>query len=258
MSVHRSQIEISLCSKFPKDVVTALLDEYQYIKQQFFLQKFQPAELNAARFSEYVLRLIEFLDTGSHTPVGKQLKTEKIINDVLNNTSLPDGIRIFIPRLTRVLLDVRNKRDVAHVGGEVSPNYSDSLFVSHTADWILIEIIRNYHSNSIDEARKIVESINEAKIPVIVEIDGFLRIQNTKMTAEHKTLLILYHKQPDKVRESDLVKWINYSNTSRYKAQILKKLDDDVLIHRLNDICVLLPKGIAYVEKNISLEFILE
>jgi hypothetical protein len=256
MSVQKSQLEAVLHNKIPQDITTVLIDEYLHIKQQFFLRRFQPAELNAARFSECVVRLIEFLDTGSHTAFGKQLDTEKIINRVVNNTSLPEGIRFFIPRITRVLLDIRNKRNVAHVGGEVSPNYSDSLFVSQSADWILIEIIRNYHSNSIDEARKIVEGINETKIPVIAEIDGFVRVQNTKMTAEQKTLLILYYKQPNKVNESDLAKWIKYGNTSRYKTQILKKLDDDVLIHRVKDFCILLPKGIAYVEKNISPELI--
>jgi hypothetical protein len=134
MSIQRSQIEIALSKKLPQDILTTLLDEYQYIKQQFFLRRFQPAELNAARFSECVLRLIEFLDTGSYTKFGKQLDTPKIINRVSNNVSLPEGIRLFIPQLTRVLLDIRNKRNVAHVGGEVSPNYSDSLFVSYSAD----------------------------------------------------------------------------------------------------------------------------
>ena len=127
--------------------------------------------------------MIDFLDTGSYTAIGKQLDTQKIINRVTNNTGLPEGIRFFIPQVTRVLLDIRNKRNVAHVGGEVNPNYSDSVFVSHSADWILIELIRNYHINSIDEARKIVESINETKMPVIVEVDSFIRVQNTKLTA---------------------------------------------------------------------------
>jgi hypothetical protein len=249
MSIQRSK-------KLPKEILTILLDEYQHIKQQFFLRRFQPAELNAARFSECILRLIDFLDTGNYTDFGKQLDTQKIINCVAKNTGLPEGIRFFIPQLTKVLLGIRNKRDVAHVGGEVNPNYSDSLFVSHSADWILIELIRNYHTDSIDEARKIVESINEAKMPVIVEVDGFIRVQNTKLTAEQKTLLVLYFKQPNKVSDLDLAKWIKYTNASRYKIQILKTLDDEALIHRVNGFCVLLPKGIAYVEKNISPELI--
>jgi hypothetical protein len=256
MSIQRIRIEAALSAKVPHDILTVLLDEYQYIKQQFFLRKFQPAELNAARFSECVLRLIKFLDTGSYTPLGRQLNTQSIINRVSNNTGLPEGIRFFIPQLTRVLLDIRNKRNVAHVGGEVNPNYSDSLLVSHSADWILIELIRNYHANSIDEARKIVESINETKIPIIVEVGSFVRVQNTKLKADQKTLLILYYKQPDKVSDADLVKWIKYSNASRYRAEILKSLDDEALIHYENGFCTLLPKGIIYVEKNISPELI--
>jgi hypothetical protein len=256
MSIQKKQIEIALSTKLPQDIITKLLDEYLQIKQQFFLRKFKPTELDAARFCECVLRLIEFLDTGIYTAFGKQLSTEKIIKQAENNSLLPEGIRFFIPRLTRVILDVRNKRNVAHVGQELSPNYSDSLLVTHSTDWILIELIRNYHTNTIDEARKIVESINEIKMPVIVEIDGFIRIQNSKLTAEEKTLLILYYKQPYKVSESDLVKWIKYSNPSRYKTQILSKLDGEVLIHRNNSFCELLPKGVAYVEKNISTEVI--
>jgi hypothetical protein len=256
MSVQRSQIETALFTQLPQEIITALLDEYQHIKQQFFLRKFQPAELNAARFSECVLRLIEFLDTGSYTPFGRQLNTQNIINRASNNASLPESIRFFIPQLTRVLLDIRNKRNVAHVGGEVNPNYSDSLFVSHSADWILVELIRNYHTNSIDAARKIVESINETKIPVIAEVGNFIRVQNTKLKADQKTLLILYYKQPDKVSDVDLIRWIKYSNASRYRTEILKLLDDEALIHYENSFCTLLPKGIIYVERNISPELI--
>lgn len=256
MSIQRSQLEAALSIQFPKDVLVALLDEYQHIKQQFFLRKFQPTELNAARFSECVLRLIEFLDTGSYTPFGRQLNTQNIINRITNNTGLPEGIRFFIPQLTKVLLDIRNKRNVAHVGGEVNPNYSDSLFVSHSADWILVELLRNYHTNSIDEARKIVESINETKIPVITEVGNFIRVQNTQLKADQKTLLTLYYKQPEKVSDADLIKWTRYTNTSRYRTEILKLLDGEALIHYENGFCTLLPKGIIYVEKNINPELI--
>ncbi|WP_107666942.1 hypothetical protein [Cyanothece sp. BG0011] len=259
MSVQRSQLETALSAHIPQEILKKLLDEYQEIKKQFLLRKFQPSELNAARFSECVLRLIEYLDTGQYTAFDnkKNFKTENIINRVSNNLNLRDGIRLLIPRLTRVLLDIRNKRDIAHVGGEVNPNYSDSLLVVHAADWILVEIIRNYHTNSIDEARKIVQSINETKIPVIVEIDGFVKVQNTNLKAEDKTLLILYHKQPNKVRDTDLMKWINYTNSSRYKKQILKSLDDKALIHYENNACTILRKGIIYVENTIDFDLII-
>ena len=72
-----------------------------------------------------------------------------------------------------------------------------------------------------------------------------------------KTLLILYYKQPNKVSDIDLMKWIKYTNSSRYKKTILKSLDDEALIHYENGFCTILPKGIIYVENNIDLSLIL-
>ncbi|MEL4897878.1 hypothetical protein [Crocosphaera sp. Alani8] len=257
MSVKREQLESALSESIPQEILTSLIDEYQNIKQQFFLRKFQPAELNAARFSECILRLLEYLDQGNYTAFKDNIKnTENLINRVGNNTKLPEEIRFYIPQLIRIILRIRNKRDVAHVGGEVNPNYSDSLLVSNCVDWILIEIIRNYHVNSIDEARKIVESINETKIPIIVEIDGFIRIQNTKLKSDQKTLLIVYYKQPNKVKDTDLMAWLRYNNASRYRTKILKLLDNEALIHYEDGFCTILPKGIIYVETNIDLDLI--
>ncbi|WP_421657342.1 hypothetical protein [Leptothermofonsia sp. ETS-13] len=91
---------------------------------------------------------------------------------------------------------------------------------------------------------------------MIAEIGRFVRVQNTKLKADQKTLLILYYKQPDKVSDADLIRWIKYSNASRYRTEILKLLDDKALIHYENGSCTLLPKGIVYVEKNISPELI--
>jgi len=256
MSVARDKLIAALTPKIPPEILTTMLDEYHDIKQQFFLGKFQPSELNAARFTECVLRLLEFLHTRNYTPFGKELKSDNIIKSIENNTALQDTLRLFIPRLIRVILDVRNKRDVAHVGGEVSPNYSDAIFVVHSTDWILTEIVRHFYNCPIKEAREIIKSINETQIPVIAEVDGFVRVQNTKLETPKKALLILYYKQPIKVSDSDLFKWTKYGNSSRFKTEILKKLDEDALIHYINGSCTLLPKGIAYVEKNIPLDLL--
>ncbi|MGB0564782.1 MAG: hypothetical protein ACPGVO_23750, partial [Spirulinaceae cyanobacterium] len=230
---------------------------YIHIKKQFFFERFRPSELNAGRFSECTLRIVQFLDIGVYTDFDQSLNTNTIINHAESNTSLPQGIRFFIPRLTRVLLDIRNKRDVAHVGSEISPNYSDSLFVCHAADWILIELIRNYHTNSIDEARTIIDSISDTKIPIVADVDGFLRVQNTQLKTDQKTLILLYYKHPQKVSDKDLLAWLKYTNASRYRKEILKKLDSEALIHYQDGVCSLLPKGTIYIEKNIDFDLAL-
>jgi hypothetical protein len=257
VSVSKSAVISAISPPLPRDIVTQLLDEYQHIKQQFFLRKFQPSELNGGRFGECVVRLIQWLDTGAYTPLGTSLgNTETILNHAHQNVTLPETARFYINRLTRVILDIRNKRDVAHVGGKVSPNYSDSLLVCQCADWILTDIIREYHTCPIDTARQMVANINEVHIPIVAEINGWIRIQDTKLDARKKTLVILYYKKPNKVQDSDLAKWIEYQNVPRYRTTVLKELHTEALIHYMSGQCELLPFGVQYVEKNIRMELL--
>ncbi len=257
MGVAKNQVISALSPPLPNDVVTHLLEEYQDIKQHLGFRKFRPSELNGGRFAECVIRLIQHLDNPPYTAFGVTLpNTDNIIRRVENNTSLHDSLRLFIPRLARILLDVRNRRDVAHVGGDVNPNLSDSLFISHSADWILTEILRIYYSCSIDAAQRIADSLNESTIPIIADVDGFVRVQNTTLGFRQKVLAILYYKNPAKVRDTDLLKWTKYSNSSKFKKEILGELDGDALIHYEDGFCTLLPKGVVHTEKYIPMELL--
>jgi hypothetical protein len=126
----------------------------------------------------------------------------------------------------------------------------------HSVDWILTEVLRLYYGCEIATARKIADSINEANIPVIADVDGFLRVQNTALDFRSKILVILYHKSPAKVSDTALIKWTRYSNSSTFKRDILPKLDAEALIHYQEGFCLLLPKGCLYVERNIPMELI--
>lgn len=256
MSVTKATLAAALSTKVPNDIMTKTLDEYEHIKQQFFLRKFQPSELNGARFGECILRMLEHADIGMYTPFGKSANSEQIIKRVEGNTNLSETLRFFVPRLTRVILDVRNRRDVAHVGTGVNPNYSDALFVVQASDWILTELVRLFHASSIDEAQRIVDSINEVRIPIVAEVDGFVRVQNTNLDARQKTLVILYYKQPMKIKDSQIATWVQYGNLSRFKKTILRSLDAQALVHYDSGQCSLLPKGVSYVEKNIALDLL--
>lgn len=256
MSIAKANLIAALCPPLPNDVVTKMLDDYQDIKQQYFLRRFRPSELNGARFAECVLRIVQHSDTGTYTPLGTSLNTESIVSHAFQNAALHESMRFFVPRFAKSLLDIRNRRDVAHVGGDVSPNVSDALLICQCADWTLAEIIRLFYNCSIGDAQKFVESINEIRIPVIAEIDGFLRVQNTSLDARKQALLVLYRKEPLKVRDTDLAKWTRYGNVSRFKTTILSKLDDDALIHYEGSYCTILPKGIAYVQASIPVELL--
>lgn len=252
MSISPDELIASLETSLPKEVLVEMLKAYNQLKINFYLRKFRPTELDGARFAECILRLLEYVDIGSYTPFGTTLRSEQIINRIANNTSLPTTIRILIPRLVRVILDIRNKRDVAHVGGEVNPNYSDSIFITHSVDWILTEIVRHYHSTSVDEAAKAVSAINEVQVPIVDDINGFMRVLDPNLKASDKVLIILYSKQPESVSESDLRNWIEYKNPTNFRDKVLVALHKQVLIHYQDSVCTLTRRGILYVEKHIS------
>ena len=257
MSITKTQFIVALTPTLPLDIVENLLDEYLAIKQHLILARYSPSELNGGRFSECVIRLIQHISAPPHTPFGQHLSNiDQIIRQAEGNTALHESMRFYIPRLARVLLDIRNRRNVAHVGGEVDPNYSDSLLVSQVADWILIEIIRLYYNCTINEAKDIASSINQIHIPVIFNVDGFLKVQDSSLSVRSKILLLLYYSKPKNLIDTELQKWTRYSNATRFRKDILSQLDDDALIHYENNLCILTPRGIGYVEKNLCLEIV--
>lgn len=259
MGIERNKVAKALSPPLPDEIVTHLLSEYIEIKQHLALGRFQPTELNGGRFAECVVRLLQHLDTPPYTPFGTHLGNavgETVRKNIEKNTDLHDSLRLYIPRLLVVLFDVRNRRNVAHVGGDVDPNLSDALFVAHTTDWIMTEILRIYYSCPISEAQQIADSLNETRVPIIANVDGFLRVQNTDLSPEKKALAILYYKYPQKVRDSDLQKWVRYANVTHFKNLKLKPLDADALIHYEDGFCTLLDKGRLYVEKYIQMDLL--
>lgn len=257
MSIAKAQFVASLAPPLPQEIIEHLVNEYQSIKQNLAYRRFRPSELDGGRFGECMLRLFQHLDGKPYTPFGIQVKdADTIINRMQNISGLHDSVRLHIPKLVKLLIDVRNRRNVAHVGGDIDPNFSDSIFISQMSDWIMTEIIRMYYACSIDDANKMVRTINEIHVPIVATVDGFVRVQNTNLDATQKVLVILYHKNPEKVSDTDLIKWAEYGNASRFKGSILKNLHTEALIHYQNGLCSLLPKGISYVEQTIPMDVI--
>ncbi len=251
---------INVLSKaIPADLLKILLSEYQDIKTQFALGRYRPDELSGGRYAETYLRILELLGSPTHTytPIGVHLNRSYVVNSVKNTGSLDPSLRIFVLPLLEVLVDVRNRRNVAHIGYEIDPNFSDSRLVCQLADWSLIELIRLFSQCSIIEAQKIVDRITLISVPIVAEVEGFVRVLDTKLKASEQVLVILHHKQPEAQKDVDLCTWIKYQNFARFKSSVLGGLNKIAFIHYDDKgFCHLLPSGVIHVEKNIELELL--
>lgn len=239
-------------NNLPNDLVITLQTEFQKLHQQYFLGKWGPAQLNGGRFGEVILRIVEYKDTNTFTPVGTQLNRKQIVNNVAQNTALPKSLRLQIPILAELVMDFRNDRNVGHLS-TIDVNEMDSAFVLNSANWIVSELIRLETQMSPADAQAEIKKIIERKVPIIEEIGGRLKCLNQKLDAKTKAVVFCYQKYPKAISLDNLVDWTEYTNKGVLRKQ-LEVLNKTSIIDFRNDSAQLTRKGIEWVEKNISFE----
>src|SRR5947209_5847427 len=151
-----------LISGIPLELTTRLIEEYVEIKKHFAMNDWGPGQLKGGRFAEVVLRIYQNLLGEAVTPFGGDIppaEKTKILNKTQSAGAIDDHVRQKTVILVRLLLDFRNNRDVAHLGG-FDANAMDTLFVMTSATWILCELVRVYGSYAMSEAQDIVDGLS--------------------------------------------------------------------------------------------------
>jgi hypothetical protein len=145
--------------------------------------------------------------TGTFTPIGRQLDSEGTIATLVKNTALPASMRLHIPRCLRVVYDIRNKRDAAHLGDGIDPNTQDATLVVSTIDWVMAEFIRLYHRVTPDEAQQMIDDLVARRAPAVENFDGFLKVLRPELKARSYLLLILYERGSRGATFKELSDW---------------------------------------------------
>jgi hypothetical protein len=221
------QIAAGLKTHFPAKLVDELLSAYQEAKHNFFRGGLRLSAVEGGRFCEAALRMLEHATTASSTDLGRMLDSDKLIVTLSNysRTQFPDSIRLHIPRAIRVVYDIRNKRDTAHLADNIDPNLQDATLVISNLDWILAEFIRLYHNVSADDAQKIIEGLVTRKVPVIEDFDGFLKVLNPKLLVSGYVLVLLYERGSAGATYAELEKWVRPSMRGNLRRTLTGMVD---------------------------------
>lgn len=247
-----SRITIAF-SSIPESHRKPLLDEYNTIIQNYFEQRWSPSELSGGRFSEIVYSIIHSLISNSFpSSPQKPRNMVEACKRLENETALCRSFRILIPRMLPVLYEIRNNRNVGHVGGDINPNQMDSQTVLTLSNWILAEMVRVLHNIDIIEAEKIVSIITEKRIPLIWSDKDIKRVLNPKMSLKDQILLLLASSN-ESVLVEDLQKWCDYLNSTYFKKQI-RKLHAERFVEykQKSNTVLLLPPGSNYISDIIK------
>lgn len=253
-STTRSTVHSSIAALATSDLADALLDELDQLANRFDLGDFQPSELSGGRFAEAAFRICQEVCTGTHTAIGKTLPPVDQLLRTLEqtpSTGTDDAFRLHIPRSLRLIYDLRNKRDVAHLGAGVSPNFADASLILACASWVTAEIVRLSYQCDITTAQRIVDNLVQRRTSLIWTEDDIVRVLDPSLSTRDKVLLILHHLQPDWVEDAKLRAWVEYSNATRFRNDVLGGLHAEALIHYANGSARILPPGNQHVEDHV-------
>jgi hypothetical protein len=233
----------------PTSLTGELLESFVEAKRRYHLGDLRPSAVEGGRFSEVVLRILEWQAFGRFTPIGdSSFKADTVINKLakLTSGSQIDSVRLHIPRTIRLIYDIRNKRDTAHLADGIDPNMQDATLVVHNMDWILAELVRIYHTVSADDAYALIIDLVSKEVPMIQVFDGFPRLLDDLAASDH-CLVLLYWRGAQGAPFVDLSKWVKAKMRANLK-RTLSSLDSKNLLHAANGHYWLTLKGEKVVE----------
>ncbi len=247
-------------SGIPPGLRQDLLDAFTEIVRNFREHRWEPSELNGGKLCEAVHTILRGHVDGRMPP--KARKPSNMVEachalEKADKTQFPRSVRIQIPRVIMGLYEIRNNRGVGHVGGDVDPNHMDARVVLESAKWVMAELVRVFHDLTTQEATDVVNALVERTVPIVWEVGAQKRVLQSKLSKRDQTLLLLY-ATTGPVKEVDLFSWVESSNKSVYRRDILSPLHGERLIEfdRNAGLVHLSPTGTAYVEENLPLDLL--
>lgn len=238
----------------PKTLRDELVEEFGKITRNYRERRWEAAELDGGRFCEIVFTILAgHLDGDAYPAKASKPSRFRDACDALGQKprSYSDSARLIIPRTLVGLYDVRNRRGVGHVGGEVNANHMDATFVLHTTQWVMAELVRMFHSTDIKAATTVVDALVDRTVPLLWEVGGVTRILDPAMSLADGTLLLL-HASPQGLTDTSLAESLEQERLSNYK-RVLTRLHQSRQIeyNRKSGLAVISPLGVQEVEERI-------
>lgn len=240
-------------AKLPAQLRADLLGAFEKIVRNFAEGRWEPAELNGGKLSEAAYSICRGLADGT-MPAQAQKPGDMVgaCRALEKETTQPRSVRIQIPRMIIALYEIRNNRNVGHLGGDVDPNHMDAVCVLQMSKWIVAELLRMLHSLPVDEAATLVDALVEREVPLVWRVGDKKRVLDPSMSMKDRTLLLL-HASAGQVAEADIFDWVEHSNASVYRRDILRKAHREKLLEydAAAKTVLISPNGVEYVEREL-------
>jgi hypothetical protein len=233
----RSLISAGLAKTLDPQLVEELLDAHQEAKSNYYLGGLRLSAVEGGRFCEAAFRLLQQETFGTFDPLGTPLDADVLTRRLASTPrgSQPDSVRLHIPRALRVVYDIRNNRDAAHLADGIDPNLQDATLVVSVLDWVLAEFVRLHHNVTADEAQRMVDDLVTRRAPVVQDLDGFLKVLRSDLTASPRCLVLLYQRGTGGASYSELSAWVKPAMRANLRRTLYALVHDRAWVHQDGD-----------------------
>ena len=247
----RRRVRNGLIASMNPRLVDELLGAYEDAKHNYFLGGHRLSAVEGGRFCEAAFRILQEITTRSFDPLDKSIDIDKLTRQLANlpTSSYPGSVRLYIPRALRVIYDIRNNRDAAHLADGIDPNLQDSTLVISTLDWVLAEFVRLYHNVPANETLGMISEIVSRAVPVVEDFDGFLKVLNPKLQVSDYCLLLLYQRGSTGATAEELHAWVRPKMRRNLLRTLRRLVDESASVHFDGHRYKITRVGIAVVER---------
>ena len=188
-----------------------LSEELMRIRRDYATSTLERA--GPGKFVETFVQCLQYMNNGSWDA---KPKVEGYLAKEVENTSLPDGLRICGARVARSMYALRSKRNIAHKN-DVDTNTHDLALMYQGATWITAELLRHATRVPMQEAGALIEQMQMPIGTLVEEIDG-ARLVHADVPVRTEVLILLHSYHPDTVPVESVIKSLN-----RHRPETVRK-----------------------------------
>lgn len=177
------------------------------------------------KFVETFVQCLQYIETGTYD---EKPSVDDYLGRKVENTSLPEGLRICGSRVARSIYTFRNKRNIAHKN-DIDTNTHDLAFAHQGAAWIAAELLRHATGVSMQEAGALVELV-QAPVGTLIEEIGGARLVHANVSVRSEILILLHSHYPDVVQVGSILQSLSRRSASSVRNR-LRELHLEKLAH---------------------------
>ena len=242
--------------KIPSEFRRRIVGKYLELRAAFASGDYDTVGLRTGVFSETLLRFLQQQLTGTHIAFGTKIgnfayECHKL--EALPKGTGDDSQKLILPRALLFVYTMRNKRGIGHAAGDVDANAIDSATYMRVADWCICDLVRLYHSMSLEEAQALLDAISTRQLPEVWSVAGKRRVLEPSLSYKSQVLLLLHGEEAVGAPSEDLCSWVEHPRERDFRANVLRVLHKARLVEfdETDQMVTLSPTGAREVEDHI-------